>query len=312
MSNSSPPPTPPSGSVGENRFKCILGPYGESIEEYRPGGYHPVHHHDRFKNDRYEVIRKLGVGAFSTVWLAIDHMDADMKPEVNDKCVYVFCEILTINHSSAVRYVALKIEMAKLPKPSREVIILQHLLKAPEVDAAHVTRLLDLFDHEGPNGVHSCLVLEPMGTSVSEIAEHIPRPNPWWPAYYPMRMTKRILKDVLKGLTFLHENQVVHGDLNCANMLLTLKSAQIPNEEISQYINFQWGLISDPVERIEGKIDRWSPRHLTMTRPLTGYTNTSETCSVKLSDFGGGVYNFQLIYVKANSNIKSILRFGSS
>jgi serine/threonine-protein kinase SRPK3 len=44
----------------------------EPVEEYRPGGYHPIHLHDMFK-DRYEVIAKLAFGQFSTVWLAEDH-----------------------------------------------------------------------------------------------------------------------------------------------------------------------------------------------------------------------------------------------
>jgi hypothetical protein len=43
----------------------------EWIEDYRPGKYLPVHFRDVFK-DRYKVICKLGVGSFSTVWLAHD------------------------------------------------------------------------------------------------------------------------------------------------------------------------------------------------------------------------------------------------
>jgi serine/threonine-protein kinase SRPK3 len=43
----------------------------ESVEEYRPGGYHPVHLHDVF-NHRYEIIAKVAYGQFSTVWLAND------------------------------------------------------------------------------------------------------------------------------------------------------------------------------------------------------------------------------------------------
>ncbi|KAL4766062.1 kinase-like domain-containing protein [Aspergillus foveolatus] len=43
----------------------------EPVEEYRPGGYHPVHLHDVF-HQRYEVIGKLAFGQYSTVWLAND------------------------------------------------------------------------------------------------------------------------------------------------------------------------------------------------------------------------------------------------
>ena len=44
----------------------------EGLESYRPGKFHPVHLGDTFHNSRYEVIRKLGFGSFSTVWLAKD------------------------------------------------------------------------------------------------------------------------------------------------------------------------------------------------------------------------------------------------
>lgn len=43
----------------------------EPIEEYRRGGYHPVHIFDLL-NQRYRVIGKLAFGQFSTVWLALD------------------------------------------------------------------------------------------------------------------------------------------------------------------------------------------------------------------------------------------------
>jgi serine/threonine-protein kinase SRPK3 len=44
-------------------------------EDYAKGGYHPVHIGDLFKST---IVRKLGWGHFSTVWLA-----------KADKCVYV-------------------------------------------------------------------------------------------------------------------------------------------------------------------------------------------------------------------------------
>ncbi|RMD39203.1 hypothetical protein DV735_g5927, partial [Chaetothyriales sp. CBS 134920] len=43
----------------------------EWLEDYRPGGYHPIQIDDCLR-DRYRVIHKLGHGAFSTAWLALD------------------------------------------------------------------------------------------------------------------------------------------------------------------------------------------------------------------------------------------------
>jgi serine/threonine protein kinase len=44
----------------------------EPFELYRPGGYHPVHIGDTLCHSRYTIIRKLGWGQYSTVWLAKD------------------------------------------------------------------------------------------------------------------------------------------------------------------------------------------------------------------------------------------------
>jgi non-specific serine/threonine protein kinase len=67
------PLTPPSRAINddERRFKTITSPC-EWVEDYRPDGYHPVHLGDLFNNGQYKIIRKLGEGSYSTVWLARD------------------------------------------------------------------------------------------------------------------------------------------------------------------------------------------------------------------------------------------------
>jgi serine/threonine-protein kinase SRPK3 len=44
----------------------------EDVEDYNKGGYHAVKLGDSFAEDRYKIIRKLGWGHFSTVWLSRD------------------------------------------------------------------------------------------------------------------------------------------------------------------------------------------------------------------------------------------------
>lgn len=67
------PTTPPAQTpVSDHGFRFrSTGISSEWAESYHPGGLHPVHLDDVF-NNRYRVIRKLGNGAFATVWMAID------------------------------------------------------------------------------------------------------------------------------------------------------------------------------------------------------------------------------------------------
>lgn len=59
-------------SIGRARLLPPSQPLTEEpIEWYRPGRYHPVKLGDVY-NSRYEVVRKLGWGVCSTVWLAKD------------------------------------------------------------------------------------------------------------------------------------------------------------------------------------------------------------------------------------------------
>jgi serine/threonine protein kinase len=67
----SPPATPPHELPSDDedwRFREINADC-EWVEEYRPGGFHPVNLGDTFQDGQYKVIRKLGEGSYSTVWL---------------------------------------------------------------------------------------------------------------------------------------------------------------------------------------------------------------------------------------------------
>jgi len=62
----------------QRRFETLSLPT-KWVESYRPGGFHPVHLGDTLSGGRYKVVRKLGYGAFSTVWLAEDSQYAKAR-----------------------------------------------------------------------------------------------------------------------------------------------------------------------------------------------------------------------------------------
>ncbi|KAH7183568.1 putative serine protein kinase [Fusarium flagelliforme] len=268
--STSPPPTPPSRTPDyeERRFKHVISAC-EWVEDYHPGSYHPVHLGDVFNDGQYKVIRKLGEGSYSTVWLARDHINS--------------------------RYVALKILVAENKEQSHELDILHHLAKVTPNDGPHhITQLLTEFDHEGPNGIHKCLVFEPMGPSANSMVDELPQFKPrmfGMQIRYPPQLAKRILKQALRGLAFLHKNGIAHGDFQPANILFAIKTIDSYTEaSLRQEENVETYSISAPVERLDGKKDKWAPRYLCMGQPLAAYARFPEDLQVKLSDMGGAYF----------------------
>ncbi|KAJ5496609.1 hypothetical protein N7463_008596 [Penicillium fimorum] len=260
----SPPPTPPSrGPTGDEwRFETITLPC-EWVEDYHPGGYHPVVLGDVLNH--YKMVRKLGHGSYSTIIL------------------------IPLRNGG---YIALKILVSDLSGSTTELRLLRHITKVAE-GTRHITQLLGEFEHRGPNGVHKCLVFEPMGPSVNSMVEELPQFNPRrqeMKVRYPPQMAKSILKQSLQALAFLHENGIAHGDFQPGNILFALKNLGPTPEELLRQEDVQADSISPPVQRLDGKQDKWAPRYLCVAQPLVPFTYYAEGFKVKLSDMGGAYF----------------------
>jgi serine/threonine protein kinase len=116
----------------------------EDVEDYRPGGFHPVAIGDVFAEGRYRVVHKLGFGGSSTIWLA---------------------------RNRPGKLVTLKIMRAKVSsKPVDEIPELAVSLKLSEyiqakglVPRSNIQTPGDCFKENGPNGLHLCLVYQLAG-----------------------------------------------------------------------------------------------------------------------------------------------------
>ncbi|GAB6033469.1 hypothetical protein CHUAL_013354 [Chamberlinius hualienensis] len=172
----------------------------EDPKDYCKGGYHPVKIGDLFSN-RYHVVRKLGWGHFSTVWLCWDLIN---KRFVALKAV-----------KSASHYTETALDEIKLLKCVRDSDSLD-----PKRDK--VVQLLDDFKISGVNGTHVCMVFEVLGHNLLKL---IIRSN-----YQgiPISTVKSIIRQVLEGLDYLHAKcKVIHTDIKPENILICIDETNI-------------------------------------------------------------------------------------
>lgn len=102
------------------------------------------------------------------------------------------------------RHVVLKILKSDTSRHNKELAILLRLsdpsIKHPGKN--HVVQLLDHFEHQGPNGTHLCLVFPML---ISDGQAMCVRQKPRHADY-----VKAISKQILLGLDFLHEQDIIH------------------------------------------------------------------------------------------------------
>jgi len=172
----------------------------EAPSDYVKGGYHPVKIGDLFHN-RYHVVRKLGWGHFSTVWLCWDLIE---KKFVALKVV-----------KSAAHYTETALDEIKLLKCVRETDETNPFRK-------RTVQLLDDFKISGVNGTHVCMVFEVLGHN---LLKYIIRSN-----YQgiPLMNVRIMMKQVLEGLDYLHSKcKIIHTDIKPENILVCVDESHI-------------------------------------------------------------------------------------
>ncbi|OJZ81888.1 hypothetical protein ASPFODRAFT_222407 [Aspergillus luchuensis CBS 106.47] len=168
----------------------------EDLHRYCPGGYHPLELGDDLNKGRYRLVDKLGYGGYSTIWLARDLHRA--------------------------RYVAVKVITADASTSSPEASLLSSLRNSPlGLGSEIIPRLLDEFWIAGPNGKHRCIVTPPARMSLFDAKEASTF------GLFHLDVARSITARLIRGVAFLHGQDIVHGDLHLGNILV-----QFPREGI--------------------------------------------------------------------------------
>ena len=153
--------------------------------------------------NRYKLIRKLGCGAFSTVWLS--------------------------KHINTNQWVAIKIVKTKSLyfKSSLEEIQMLRTVQKTDPKDPFSQRIVKLIDHltiKGINGRHRCLVFEVLGDSLYEFMIKSHKMG------IPIQTLKPIVRQILEALHYLHSKcNLIHTDIKPENILMTLSDKNFGN-----------------------------------------------------------------------------------
>ncbi|XP_047439970.1 SRSF protein kinase 2-like [Mugil cephalus] len=172
----------------------------ENPEDYGIGGYYAVEIGEIFV-DRYQVVKKLGWGHFSTVWLCWDMV----------KRHFVALKVV----KSAQTFTETALDEIKLLKCVRDS-------DPQDCKRERIVNLIDDFRISGANGEHVCMVLEVLG---HQLLRWIIKSNY---TGLPLPCVKSILRQVLQGLDYLHTKcKIIHTDIKPENILLKVDEAYI-------------------------------------------------------------------------------------
>ncbi|ODV69203.1 kinase-like protein [Hyphopichia burtonii NRRL Y-1933] len=238
----------------------------ESISEYQPGGYHPVHLNDIYTSNltAYKIIQKLGWGHFATVWLA-----KNLKTNQ-----FVAIKIVKSSHNY---FEAAEDEIKILSILNHDSNDDHHINDSIyNLGKNGVMKLLDHFIISGSNGNHIAIVFEILGENILSVIYKYKKEKLNQlsfstnsiisnPSLIPINIIKDITKQILLSINYMHHRGIIHTDLKPENILIQYKGL-INNKSSFKSTNFLLPLI-----------------------PLNSKLDDSTT--IKIADLGNATYS---------------------
>jgi len=201
---------------------------------YKAGGYHPVKVGEVY-NQRYVVIKKLGWGHFSTVWMVKDRkvIATAGAPSLKNQFFALKVQKSAEHYTDAAMD---EVELLDCVASERKQAEASMALDSTDLDgcsdtqivehAKHVAMLHDSFFHSGPNGRHMCMVFSMLGCNLLGVIKAFNYRG------IPVPVVKRMVRGICSGLDFLHRKcNIIHTDLKPENVLLQFPNQMTPAEQ---------------------------------------------------------------------------------
>lgn len=197
----------------------------EQVDEYRPGGYRRIRIGDILNSGRYQVVRKLGFGHFSTVWLVKDERRNKHVALKVVKSMYKYTQT-AIDEISLLRHIQHR-NRGGLAHPGR-----RHIVEFLDCFALHPSQDLNLgpmgLDRADPSPRHICMTFEPLGETLLTLLKRIATEDDTkLKIGVPTVLVQQVVKQMLLALDFLHENcGLIHTDLKLENVIVCVEDVE--------------------------------------------------------------------------------------
>ncbi|GLB44361.1 putative protein kinase domain containing protein [Lyophyllum shimeji] len=182
-------------------------------------GYNPLNLGQRLEangpiSGTYEIVRKLGFGGHSTVWLA------KYSSESTTETRFMAIKVLTVNITAGI--IAGKLF---------EIASMRRLTSANPGHPGyeHCLAIRDCFVSTSYHGPHLSIATDVLGSDTMNLQGK--QPN----SAFSVHVTKRIIKQILLALDYLHHDcGLVHRDVKPQNVMVCMKTS---DATIAEYLD---------------------------------------------------------------------------
>lgn len=153
-------------------------------------------------SNRYIILKKIDSGAYASVWITFDIQN--------------------------IKYCAIKINNAEDLKTGRRETKMYNVFKKYKSNS--IMTMIDSFEHETESGVHHCCVMDLMACSLYNLIK-----TKKYSRGLQLNVIVNITYQVLKGLSHMHKDNIIHGDIKPENILVCGQS--ISQKKLFNFVN---------------------------------------------------------------------------